>query len=188
MTQPPASAMPASPDAVLAFWFMAGPQAWFTKDAAFDEAIRARFLPTHEAAAAGRLAGWQAQPEPALALTILLDQFPRNLFRNDPRAFATDAAARAVADEAITAGFDQQVTALARPFFYLPFMHSEKLADQERCVALYHSIDHPEGLKFAELHADIIRRFGRFPHRNAALGRITTADEQAFLDSGGFSG
>jgi uncharacterized protein (DUF924 family) len=178
----------ASPEAVLAFWRAAGPDKWFKKDAAFDDDIRRRFLLTHEAAAAGRLAAWEATPEGALALLIVLDQFSRNMFRGSARAFAADPLARAVAERALESGFDRKVAAAERTFFYLPFEHSESMADQERCVALFGTTGDAEALKWAVLHADIIRRFGRFPHRNAALGRSTTPEEQAFLDSGGFAG
>ena len=174
--------------AVLDFWRGAGPDKWFKKDDAFDAAIRARFLPTYEAAAAGHLEEWESSLEGALALLIVLDQFPRNMFRGGARAFAADPLARQVADRAIAQGFDRQVPEAERGFFYLPFEHSESLSDQERCCALYRAAGDAEGLKWAELHADIIRKFGRFPHRNAAMGRTTTQDEQAFLDAGGFSG
>jgi uncharacterized protein (DUF924 family) len=119
---------------------------------------------------------------------IVLDQLPRNMFRGNARAFAADPLAREVASRAIARGFDQLVPAAERMFFYLPFEHSEKLSDQERCVALNRATGDAEAIKWAEHHADIIRRFGRFPHRNAALGRATTAEEQAFLDGGGFAG
>jgi uncharacterized protein (DUF924 family) len=121
-------------------------------------------------------------------LLILLDQFPRNMFRGDARAFATDPLARAIAAGGIIRGFDAQVPAEMRGFFYLPFEHSEDLADQERGIAFHKAIGDLDGVKWAELHADIIRRFGRFPHRNAVLGRTTTPEEQAFLDGGGFAG
>src|SRR5690349_10017510 len=126
-----------TPSAVLAFWREAGPDRWYDGDEAFDAAIRARFLPTYEAAAAGELSGWEATPDGTLALVIVLDQFPRNMFRNDPRAYAADPLARTVADRAIARGYDQQVAAGDRPFFYLPFEHSEEMADQTRCIALY---------------------------------------------------
>ena len=180
--------MVASATDVVSFWQKAGPDRWFKKDPAFDDEIRERFLATHEAAAAGQLSDWEQSAQGALALLILLDQFPRNIFRGDARAFATDPLARAIAAGAIIRGFDSQVPKEMRGFFYLPFEHSENLADQERCIAFHKAIDDTEGLKWAEIHADIIRRFGRFPHRNAALGRTTTAEEQAFLDSGGFAG
>jgi uncharacterized protein (DUF924 family) len=178
----------ASPEAVLKFWRDAGPDKWFKKDAAFDDAIRQQFLATCEAAAKGGLADWEATPEGACALTIVLDQFPRNMFRDSTRAFAADPMARAVADRALARRFDQNVDLGERQFFYLPFEHSEELSDQERCCALFRASGDTDQLKWAELHADIIRRFGRFPHRNAALGRVTTPEEQAFLDSGGFAG
>jgi uncharacterized protein (DUF924 family) len=178
----------ATPEAVLAFWREAGHDRWFKKDAAFDEAICARFLETYQAAAAGELDGWEATAEGALALAIVLDQFPRNMFRNDGRTYAADALARAVAERAIARGFDRQVAMPERQFLYLPFEHSESMADQERCCKLHREWGDAESLKWAELHADIIRRFGRFPHRNAILGRVSTAEEQAFLDGGGFKG
>lgn len=180
--------MIASPDSVLAFWREAGPDKWFAKDPAFDEAIRDRFLATYEAAAAGRLSDWEASPETALALVIVLDQFPRNMFRGQSRIYAADPLARAVADRAIVRGFDRAFAPAERQFFYLPFEHSEDLADQERSCALHRAAGDAESLKWAEHHADIIRRFGRFPHRNAILGRTTTPEEQAFLDGGGFKG
>lgn len=173
---------------VVSFWKEAGPERWFNKNAAFDKEIRERFFDTYEAAAAGRLSDWEQSAQGALALLILLDQFPRNMFRGDARAFATDPLARAITAGAIIRGFDSQVPKELRSFFYLPFEHSEDLADQERCIALNKASGDADGVKWAEIHADIIRRFGRFPHRNAALGRTTTPEEQAFLDGGGFAG
>jgi uncharacterized protein (DUF924 family) len=175
------------PMEVLAFWRAAGPDKWFEKDKAFDAEIAMRFSCLWQAGRDGKLAPWEATPEGALALVILLDQFPRNIFRNSARAFAADPLARAVANRAITQGFDQQVAKGERLFFYLPFEHSEDLADQERCLALMGALDDADLLKWARLHADIVRRFGRFPHRNSALGRATNAAEQAFLDGGGFT-
>ena len=180
--------MIASPESVLAFWRAAGPEKWFEKDAAFDDAIRARFLETYEAAAAGKLSDWEQTAEGALALAIVLDQFPRNMFRGDARTYAADPLARAVAERALARGFDRQVPPPQWQFFYLPFEHSESLPDQERCCALFRSTGDANLLKWAQSHADIIRRFGRFPHRNAVLGRATTPEEQAFLDGGGFKG
>ncbi len=180
--------MVASAAEVVTFWQAAGPDRWFTKDDVFDKEIRERFFDTYEAAAAGKLSDWEQSAQGALALLILLDQFPRNMFRADARAFATDPLARAITAGAIVRGFDSQVPKGLRGFFYLPFEHSEDLADQERCIALNKAIGDAENLKWAEIHADIIRRFGRFPHRNAALGRTTTPEEQAFLDGGGFAG
>jgi uncharacterized protein (DUF924 family) len=175
------------PADVIDFWRGIGPKGWFEKNAAVDEEIRQRFLGLHEAAAAGKLASWEQNAEGALALLILLDQFPRNMFRGNARAYATDPLARAVAAGALVRGFDSQVPQQLRGFFYLPFMHSEDLADQERSVALYRAAG-LENLKYAEEHAEIIRRFGRFPHRNAILGRASTPEEQAFLNGGGFAG
>ena len=180
--------MIASAEAVLAFWREAGPDKWFNKDAAFDDEIRTRFLGTYEAAAAGKLADWEATREGTLALVIVLDQFPRNMFRDSGRAFAADPLALAVAKRAIERGFAIATPVQERAFFYLPFEHSEQIDDQERCCALFRATGDADLVKWAELHADIIRRFGRFPHRNAVLGRTTTADEQVFLDSGGFAG
>ena len=175
------------PTDVVAFWRAAGPKKWFEKDAAFDDDIRRRFLALHEAAATGKLTTWEGSAEGALALLILLDQFPRNMFRGQACAFATDALARAIASRAILNGFDGAFPDM-RGFFYLPFEHSEDLADQERGLTLYKAAGDADGLKWAGVHANIIRRFGRFPHRNAALGRVSTPEEQAFLDGGGFSG
>lgn len=171
---------------VYEFWKAAGPKRWFTKDEAFDREFRERFLALHERAATGELDdAWSREPESALALLVLLDQFPRNSFRGSARAFATDAQARGVARAALAAKHDEHVPKEMRFFFYLPFEHSEAIADQDLSVDLHRAIGMPE---WAEQHRDIIRRFGRFPHRNAALGRETTPEEQAFLDAGGFSG
>jgi uncharacterized protein (DUF924 family) len=175
------------PTDVVAFWRAAGPKKWFEKDAAFDDDIRRRFLALHEAAATGKLTAWEGSAEGALALLILLDQFPRNMFRGQACAFATDALARAIASRAILNGFDGAFPDM-RGFFYLPFEHSEDLADQERGLTLYKAAGDADGLKWAGVHANIIRRFGRFPHRNAVLGRVSTPEEEKFLDDGGFSG
>jgi len=176
-----------TPADVVDFWREVGPERWFKKDPTLDDEIRRRFLRLYEDAAAGKLDDWQQSADGTLALLILLDQFPRNLFRDNPRAFETDAMARSIASHGILNGFDSAFGAM-NTFFYLPFMHSEDLADQERAIAFYRAQGNADGLKWAELHADIIRRFGRFPHRNAALGRTTTPEERAFLDSGGFAG
>ncbi|HVV40027.1 MAG TPA: DUF924 family protein [Nitrobacter sp.] len=177
-----------SPADILAFWREAGQDKWYTKDDAFDAEVRRRFLPLWEAARAGDLASWEATDDGTLALVIVLDQFPRNMFRGHAEAFATDAMARDVASRAIARGVDTRIDPGLVEFLYMPFMHSEQLADQERCVALFRNGGRPDNVRFAEIHADIIRRFGRFPHRNAILGRASTAEEQAFLDSGGFAG
>lgn len=178
---------PTQPSEVVAFWRDAGPQHWFRRDDAFDARFRQRFLDAHEAAASGALDGWLATPEGALALVLLLDQFPRNAFRGTARVYATDARARAAADQAIARGFDVKVEPQLRPFFYLPFMHSENLRDLDRAVALNTPVG-GESLRFAVHHRDIVARFGRFPHRNAVLGRASTAEEVSFLAEGGFSG
>ncbi|GGC90921.1 DUF924 family protein [Chelatococcus reniformis] len=175
-------------DAVLAAWRAAGPERWFAREEGFDRLLRERFLDVQAAAADGRLAGWEETPSGALALVLALDQFPRNMFRGTPRAFASDAAARAVSRRAIARGFDRAVEPELRPFFYLPFMHSEAAGDQDYCVRLYETLGSEDDLRWARGHRDIIARFGRFPHRNAVLGRPTTEAEQAFLDDGGFAG
>ena len=175
------------PQRVVTFWREAGPALWFAKDEQFDARFRERFLRDHEAAARGELTQWQATPEGALALVILLDQFPRNAFRDTPRMYDTDAMARKVANTAFAAGYDQKLPRELQKFFVLPFAHSEDLADQERSVALARRIG-PEDLAHAEHHRDIVRRFGRFPHRNAILGRESTPEEKHYLDNGGYSG
>jgi uncharacterized protein (DUF924 family) len=177
-----------TPAKVIAFWREAGTERWFEKNEVFDEAVRARFLALHERAAAGELKDWENSAEGTLALLLLFDQFPRNMFRGSARAFATDELARAIAAGALVKGFDAQVPSDLRTFLYLPFEHSEDMADQERGLALYTAAGDQDDLKWAQIHSDIIRRFGRFPHRNAALGRSTTPEEQAFLDAGGFAG
>ena len=177
-----------TPSDVLTFWRAAGPEKWFKKDAAFDAEVARRFLATYEAAADGRLSAWEAAPESALALLLVLDQFPRNMFRGQARVYAADPLAREIAERAIAQGFDQHTPPAERRFFYLPFMHSESLADQERCLALSQAFKDDEFAKYAEQHANIVRRFGRFPHRNAMLGRTITPEEQEFLDAGGFAG
>src|ERR1043165_2264435 len=176
-----------SADTVLSFWKEAGYDKWYAREDAFDAAVRDKFMPTYEAAATGRLSSWEATADGALALCIVLDQFPRNIFRGDPRTYASDEAARAVANRALKRGYDQDVPDELRGFFFLPFMHSEDLVDQERCVQLYRAAESAD-LKYAEEHRDIIRRFGRFPHRNAILSRTTTPEEQKYLDEGGFKG
>ena len=172
---------------LLAFWTAAGPQRWFRKDEAFDAEFRERFLPAHEAAGRGELAGWAATAEGALALLLLLDQFPRNAFRGSARSFATDPLARTVAQAALARGLDRQVAPELRNFFYLPFMHSEWLPDQDLVLPLCEQLPGDAG-RYARIHRDIIERFGRFPHRNPLLRRVSTHEEQAFLAAGGFAG
>ena len=180
--------VPITPAEIVTFWREAGPDKWFEPEHEFDLTIRSRFFAVYEAAAGGRLAAWQESREGALALVLLLDQFPRNMFRGDARAFATDAMACAVADGALARGFDQATDSAMRPFFYLPFMHSEALADQDRCVRLYEALDDAEQLRYAREHRDVIKKFGRFPHRNRVLGRSTTQAEREFLDDDGVAG
>jgi uncharacterized protein (DUF924 family) len=178
----------AVPNDIVGYWQGAGPEKWYARSAAFDEAIRLKFEPTHHAAARGQYDGWAKTADGALALLILLDQFPRNLYRRSGHAFATDGKARAIARAAAAAGLHRQVAAELRQFFVLPFEHSEDMADQDAGLAIARELGDAEILKWVDIHRDIIRRFGRFPHRNAALGRTTTAEEQAFLDEGGFGG
>jgi len=173
-------------------WRSAGPDRWFEKDGAFDADVRRGFEAAHHAAARGEFGDWIRTAEGALALVILLDQFPRNLYRSSGHAYATDGLARRVAQEAVTLGHDRATDAELREFFYLPFHHAEDLALQDEGVALSRALGLQRGEaepgKWAAIHREIIARFGRFPHRNRALGRATTAEEQAFLDDGGFAG
>lgn len=167
---------------VLEFWFSEAMRPrWFDSTPGLDQAIRLRFEALWQDAAAGRLAAWQDTPDSALALVIVLDQLPLNMFRGQPEAFATEAQAVAVAGEAVARGHDQGLSDDARRFLYLPFMHSESLADQDRAVALFEAA----GLdtRWAEHHRALIRRFGRFPHRNAVLGRASTPEELDYLAS-----
>ena len=159
---------------------------WFKGTAEFDAGLREAFLADYEAGAAGQLRSWEALPESALALVLLLDQIPRNIFRDTPRAYATDAAARAAADRALARGFDRLVPEAWRRFFYMPFHHSENLADQRRSVALFDTLpgrrDRRGSLRrYGRPYPEVIERFGRFPHRNEILGRESTPEEVAFL-------
>lgn len=173
---------------VLDFWFAETTKAkWWVKEPAFDESVRRTLGPLHERAAAGELDGWQETPDGALALVILLDQVPRNIFRDSARAFATDARARGAAAAAVDRGMDQRMDAERRTFLYMPFEHSEELADQDRACALFAALGDPELSKYAEAHRRIIRRFGRFPHRNRILGRASTPEEEEFLTQPGSS-
>jgi uncharacterized protein (DUF924 family) len=177
-----------TPEDILAFWREAGSERWYTKDAAFDAQVQRQFLGLWQRAAAGELSSWETSDDGALALVIVLDQFPRNMFRGDVRTYSSDAQAREVAGRAIARGADGRIEPALLEFLYMPFMHSEHLADQQRCVELFRKTGNTDNLKYAEDHAAIISRFGRFPHRNRLLGRATTPEEQAFLDGGGFSG
>jgi uncharacterized protein (DUF924 family) len=172
---------------VVEFWRRAGKDEWFAKRPEFDARFREAFISLHERAARGELRAWQESSVGALALLILLDQFPRNAFRGTARMYATDPMARAVADAAVRAGHDRAVSSELVLFMYLPFAHSENLADQERSIELVRRLGEPN-LSHARRHAGIVRRFGRFPHRNPILGRTMTAEEQRFLDEGGYAG
>jgi uncharacterized protein (DUF924 family) len=172
---------------VVAFWRDAGPERWFKKDAAFDADFRDRFLALHERAAAGDLDAWAGSAEGSLALLILLDQFPRNAFRGTARMYASDAQARRIARLALDRELDLQVPQELRNFMYLPLMHSEQPDDQDLCVARTAALGE-DAQRFALHHRDIIRRFGRFPHRNALLGRASTEEERRFIAEGGFAG
>jgi uncharacterized protein (DUF924 family) len=188
----------ATPDDVLEFWLgkpgdppLAKEKTWWKKDEAFDQQIRDRFQATLERAVAGELASWRETPKGRLALVILFDQFSRNMFRGTPRAFAQDSLAQDVAAQALDAGDDDTLPPVAASFLYMPFMHAENVAGQDRCVAGYEKMlascpadvkamaEH--SLKYAHLHRDIVVRFGRFPHRNAILERPSTPEEAHFL-------
>jgi uncharacterized protein (DUF924 family) len=177
-----------TPADIITFWTDAGWDRWYAKNDDFDAEITRRFRALWDEAVAGNLSSWEASDEGTLALILVLDQFPRNMFRNDPRAFSSDRLACDLTIKAVARGVDQRVDQQMQQFVYMPLMHSEDLADQERCCALFRATGETDNLKFADEHADIIRRFGRFPHRNRVLGRSTTAEEQAFLDAGGFGG
>jgi uncharacterized protein (DUF924 family) len=172
---------------IVAFWRNAGPERWFGGGDDFDAQCRTRFLAAHFHAAQREFEHWLDDAEGALALVLLLDQIPRNVFRRSGHAYATDGLARHYATRALTLGFDIQVEPALRSFFYLPFQHSEAMADQERALELFARLG--EGAdRWARHHHEIIRRFGRFPHRNAALGRESTTTEREFLAEGGFTG
>ncbi len=181
----PAAGMADVASELVAFWRQAGMRRWFARDDAFDDALRSRFLDAHLAASRGEIDGWMASAEGALALLLLLDQIPRNVFRGSAHAFATDPLARRQARQAIAAGHDQRTDAPLRMFFYLPFEHSEDAADQDLAVALFTAMGDANLLDYAHRHREAIRRFGRFPHRNAALGRESTPEERAWLAAGG---
>jgi uncharacterized protein (DUF924 family) len=178
--------MTVTPRQVLEFWFSPRVRPlWFNSTEAFDQELRERFLITYEATANGALDGWATGPQGALALVICLDQFPLNMFRGLPTAFVTEAAALAVASDAIDHGWDKQLEPEGLIFLYMPFMHSENLADQDRAVALYKAAGMQENLRYAIHHRDIVQRYGRFPHRNAILGRPSNPEELDYLASEG---
>ncbi|GMV40139.1 MAG: hypothetical protein AMXMBFR64_18550 [Myxococcales bacterium] len=205
MSRPDAAA--SDPELILAFWFgdlnasgladAEHSRRWFTKDPAFDAELRDRFGALHAAVVAGERAGWQESARGCLAAVIVLDQLSRNMFRDTPRMFATDEAALAVARDGLARGFDRALRTHERMFLFMPFMHSEALADQERCVALFQALlaEADDGaratveysLGYAVQHRDIVARFGRFPHRNRVLARDTTPEEAEFLTQPGSS-
>ncbi len=169
---------------VLDFWFVeTAPVQWFQKNTVFDDMIRDRFLPLYDMAKGGFCDGWTRDADGCLALCLILDQFPRNMFRADPKSFETDAKALSIARDAISKGFDQVLAPVKRRFLYLPFEHSEKLEDQKESVALYENMkdEDPLGYEYALRHFRVIEKFGRFPHRNAVLGRANTDEERDYL-------
>ncbi len=175
---------PAESDGLLDFWFSkAARDRWFNSTAEFDAALRQRYMDTWRQGRDGRLQDWEQGPGGALALVILLDQFPLNMFRDQPESFSTEAQSRAVASRAIESGFDAALPDDRKAFLYLPFMHSETLADQDRSVELFAAAGLDFNLKWARGHREIVRRFGRFPHRNAILGRTSSEEELAWLAS-----
>lgn len=176
------------PDDVLNFWATAGPKKWWRKDNAFDAEIRTRFLKTHEKAQKNQLTSWLDRPDDTLALVIVLDQFSRNLFRDNPKAYSQDEQCLKIVHRAIKAGIDRKMRQDIGMFVYLPLMHSEVISDQKLCLVEMQRLGLENEAKYAKIHLDIIEKFGRFPHRNDVLGRETTKDEQAFLKNGGFSG
>jgi len=179
----------AAAEEVLTFWFEeTKPSLWFRRNAIFDQSIRDRFGALYQASAAGRLDVWRAHPRHALALIIVLDQFSRNIYRDDPRAFAQDEKAIALCEGAMRRRFDIIAEPTARSFFYMPLMHSEKLPVQKRSLQVFKArLPGTMNVPYAIDHHDIIARFGRFPHRNKTLGRISTPQEIAFLKTGGFN-
>lgn len=171
---------------VLRFWRELGPKGWYAGTPDIDAAVRAQFLPLWAEARAGALAHWARHAEGALALLLVLDQFPRNMFRDAPESFATDHAALTEASRALAAGHDLAIAPPERQFFYLPFMHAEEIVAQNHGVALFEERMPGDNVRHARAHRDVIARFGRFPWRNAVLGRPSTAEEQAFLAAGGY--
>lgn len=177
-------------DEILTFWLdEIGPKGWYAEDEALDQQIRDRFGDMWEAAQSGCYGLWLTYPTGALAYIILMDQFPRNMFRGEAKAFSSDRTALAAAKAAIDRGWDMRIDEPARQFFYLPLMHSENLCDQDRCVRLMHERMPQAGagnLIHAKAHREVIRKFGRFPYRNAALARPATPPEQSYVASGGY--
>lgn len=177
-----------TPETVVAFWEAAGPARWFTRDAGFDGMLAVRFGDAVKQARSGAFASWAATPEGALGLVILLDQVSRNIHRGSPLAFAGDGRALVLAKASVARGFHQKMPAVRAQWLIMPFEHAEDLECQDRAVALFASMGLSEMVHWAKVHKDIVKRFGRFPHRNAILGRRSTPAELAFLKSGGFAG
>ena len=175
----------ATAEQIVQFWREAGPQQWFNGGADFDRACAMHFEAVHLQAARRELEGWIDDDEGGLALLLLLDQMPRNIYRGSAHAYATDPLARHYADRFIAAGRDARIAAELRCFIYLPYEHSETADDQARSVTLFRELGDPGYLSYALAHQEVIERFGRFPHRNRTLGRASTAEEQAWLDAGG---
>lgn len=174
------------PQLILQFWFeQTQPAQWWKKDPAFDQLIRKRFGGWLQAARRGALAEWATHAQGALALVILLDQFSRNIFRDKAEAFAADDQALSVARHAVDSGWDQSLNNTQKHFLYMPFMHSESLAVHDRALQLFSALEGEDPAAFERRHRDIIERFGRYPHRNEALGRVSTAEELAFLKEPG---
>jgi len=174
---------------VLNFWFAEGmDKKWFFKDPAFDQAVEEKLLPLYEKACRGELKSWENTAEGCLALCILFDQVPRNLFRNDPKTYATDAVALEIAQSVVIKGWDKPLTQHERIFIYIPYEHSEDLSFQEKSLDLFRALDeNSDWYIYAKKHEVIVRRFGRFPHRNNILGRESTAEEIEFLKQPGSS-
>ena len=194
----PSKASPTRAEEVLEFWFGREGEpgygefreAWFRKDPEFDRVVRDRFETLHEAAAAGELDDWREEARSCLALVIVLDQFPRNMFRGDPRSYATDSKAQETAEYAVDRALDRELPEFQRMFLYMPFMHSEDLEHQRRSVELFRGLGGTEPdspYDYAVRHMEIVERFGRFPHRNEVLGRQTTPEEAEFLTQPGSS-
>lgn len=183
--------MPSEAEEVLDFWFGREGEpgygefreAWFRKDPEFDRLIRDRFEGLYEAAASGELDDWKEEARSCLALVIVLDQFPRNMFRGDPRSYATDRKAQETAEYAVDRAFDRELPEFQRAFLYMPFMHSENIEHQRRSIELFRGLG--DSADYAVRHMEIIERFGRFPHRNEVLGRRTTPEEAGFLTQPG---
>lgn len=175
-------------ETIITFWHKAGPKKWFAKNDDFDAEIADKFVHLIEEAGNGGLQDWLDAPRSCLAYILLLDQFTRNIYRNDGKAFAYDPLALKAAKHAFARGFENEIDEKLRSFFVMPFMHSEAIEDQLKCIELMKKIGGEGNVKFAIIHYDIIKEFGRFPHRNAVLGRESSAEELVFLAGDGFKG